>query len=944
MRNPNFTADDEKAFLELIKKGAASAFIYSNNVCHNGDLSKYDEGDRSVRTIAISDIVLVPTVFFTKFLGVSEAKSADDITLKNGKHTITFSPDKLTYKCCSGEKEFKVAPTAAETVTYIPVMDAAQALGFSAGSYYENRMVVVGKKEVIDALDASSKLCEVGAYVIFGEYDATKFTSADFKAARLKWKEQLVGNPEINDLKNPTIAGKIDLINKKCKNSWESMNRGDDPIILWGDHAPVISEELGKQYGGLANLAKGYATYGSDYYHNEEILSAVISGMEWMYRHMFGEAEIEGTGWRDVHAFNWWWWFVGGPEHMTDIMFALEDEISLEDKRRYLKCFKWIATWMCTAPTQAMSRISICTKVALALEDAEMLQKEYEDFDYLLELKERANGPHVDYVDYTHGFPHNMSYGILNLDRVLLVASILSGTPLEFSSPRQYNQFGMARYMYEPAMYNGQGFSMFIGRSLTREGNEPGASAIVNLMPMLGVYGSDEDRYIKQMIKRNSVHKRIQDRVRAGLSIYNLVKYDEILADDSIPFDNNYEYAHAWYTGDRAAQHRNGYAVGIALSSNRQFTYECINDENKTGWYTGDGAMYLYTKYDDNAYETRNFIKNINIAYRFPGTTEDERERVIRSIAGHKAWKPSASFAGSIQVKDKYLVAAMDFESFNFAGPDENMEDRGYGSSIAPHVNDLGSKKAWFCFDDEIISLSAGISSTMKSPVKTTLDHRRIVRDEELSQFVKCGNKITKLEKADFSKKFKNAEWLNMEGHVGFVLLEDGNLYANRYVCDECNGQSYFEVGLSHGKNPKNQSYAYAILPYATNEKLTSYHNTPDVEIISNTAELQAVREKNLNMTGYVFHSAGKCERLEAKVPMIATLYDEGDTLELIVTDPTHELKDGKFAILGAYEIVECSDKLTPKCYKSKISFNADFDLANGRPFKVVLRKKDSAK
>lgn len=940
MRYSNFTLEDEKNFAELTKKGAAATFIYSRNVCSNGELYKYDENDREIRTIAVSGVVLVPLSFFSRFLDVSVEQNGNCAILKYNGNEVSVSSGDTCYKTKSGKSEFKVAAEFKNGIIYLPIIDVAKALGFFAGSYYENRMVVVGCEEVIDTLDSSDSLCSAGAYFIFGSYETEKFTSLDYKAARLRWKERLVGNSRINDISDQAVAEKIAVINQKCKQAQDTMNKEGDPIILWGDSVPVESHELGTQYGNIAKMAKGYSTFGSEYYHNKELLCDILYGLEWMYRHMYGEAEIAGTGWRDVHAFNWWWWFVGAPEHLTDIMFMLEDEISLEDKKRYLKCFKWITTWMCTAPSNSMSRISICTKVAIAIEDAEMLKKEYEDFDYLLELTERANGPHIDYVDYTHGLPHNMSYGILNLDRVLLVASVLSGTALEFSSPQQYNQFGMAKYMYEPAMYCGQGFSMFIGRSLTREGYESGVSALINLMPMLGVFGSDEDLYLKRLIKRNSVNERIRKLIRAGLSFYDLAKYNDIINDDTLVFDNDYEYAHSWFTGDRAAQHRNDYAVGIALSSNRQPAYESINGENKSGWHSGDGAMYLYTKYDDNAYETRNFIKNINVAYRFPGTTEDDREREIRSIRYGKSWKPNASFAGSIQIKDKYIVAAMDFESYNFEGPDENIVDTGAGVGLAVHLNDLVSKKAWFCFDDEIIALSAGITSTMNSPVKTTVDHRRIVRDEEFSQFVGSGKKVERLEKNDFSKEFKNASWVNMEGHCGFVLLEKGDLYINRYQSSACQDQSFFEIGLSHGKNPENASYAYAVIPYATNDKLTAYYAAPDVEIISNTKDLQAVREKGLNITGYVFHAPGKCENLKADVPLIATVCDEGDTIEIIVTDPTHELGEGSFTIFGDYEIVELSKKITAKKSKAEITFTVDFELANGRPFKAVLGKK----
>ena len=940
MRYSNFTTEDENKFLEITKNGLVTAFIYSGNVCSNGKVSMYDDNDRSVRTIAISDVVFVPALFFSDYLNVEIMMNQNGASLKANGHVLNINFELSDATLNEKRIRLSMTPTLKNGTLYIPVIEIAKLLGFSAGSYYEGRMVAVGANEAIRELNENPALSNAGAYVIFGNYDATKFTSADFKLARLKWRERLVGNSDINNLNNPNVKDKIDAINERCKTTWETMHKKGDPICLWGEDAPSASSDLTAHYGMISKMAKGYATVGSNYYKNENLLSDIIFGMEWMYRHMYGEAEIAGTGWRDVHIFNWWDWFVGGPEHMTDIMFMLEDEISLEDKRRYLKCFSWITTFMCANPTQAMSRISVCTKVALALEDVEMIQKEYLDFDYLLVLKENGEGPHVDYVDYTHGFPHNMSYGVLNLDRVLLVASILSGTPLEFSNPQQYNQFGMARYMFEPAMYCGQGFSMFTGRSLTRKGYEAGVSAIVNLLPMIGVFGDDEDRYIKRLIKRNSVYERIRNLVKSRCSFYDLATYEDIIADDSIPYTNDYEYAHAWYTGDRAAQHRNDYAIGIALSSKRQFTYESINDENKRGWYSGDGATYLYTKYDDNAYETTNFIQNTNIAYRYPGTTEDVRERVVRSIMGSKAWKPSKSFAGAIQVCDKYLVAGMDFESFNFEGPDENLPEIGYGAGLAVHVNDLRSKRSWFCFDDEIVMLSAGISSSMNSDVNSIVDHRRIVKDEEFAQYVGNEKGITEFSKTAFEYSGDDTKWINMQGHAGFVFLEKGNVYARRYVSEECGNQSYFEIGIAHGKNPCEDTYAYAILPYATNERLEEYYKSPDVLILSNTPELQVVKENGLGILGCVFHSPARFESIEVDSPMILVSRELDDGIELSVTDPTHELEVANIVVCGSYAVADSNSRTCIEQTNGACNIKVNLSGANGRPIRIILNNK----
>ena len=243
--------------------------------------------------------------------------------------------------------------------------------------------------------------------------------------------------------------------------------------------------------------------------------------------------------------------------------------------------------------------------------------------------------------------------------------------------------------------------------------------------------------------------------------------------------------------------------------------------------------------------------------------------------------------------------------------------------------------------DDEIVALSAGITSTMDSEVNTTIDHRRIVRDGEFAQFVGTEEGVTMLEKAAFENKYENAQWVNMQGHAGFVMLEKNPLYVNRYNSEECAGQPFFEIGISHGKNPVKKSYAYAILPHVTNDKLIEYYANPDVEIISNTEDIQAVREKNLRISAYAFHRAGKCEEIEVSEPMLAVACDNGDTVEISVSDLTHELAAAEVTIFGAYDPVECNSKIVPVVEDGKVILKVDFALANGRAYRTILKKKN---
>ena len=173
MRYSGFDHNDEKNFLELTKKGVAATFIYSTNVCYNGKLFKFDENNRDIRTIAISDIVLVPITFFSEILALKVSGRCGKTTIINGEQKVELKTCECAYKVNGESKLFAVAPKVIDKVIYVPAIDVATSLGFAAGSFYENRLVAVGPKKEIDELYDNKALSDAASYVIFGEYDAT---------------------------------------------------------------------------------------------------------------------------------------------------------------------------------------------------------------------------------------------------------------------------------------------------------------------------------------------------------------------------------------------------------------------------------------------------------------------------------------------------------------------------------------------------------------------------------------------------------------------------------------------------------------------------------------------------------------------------------------------------------------------------------------------------
>jgi len=91
---------------------------------------------------------------------------------------------------------------------------------------------------------------------------------------------------------------------------------------------------------------------------------------------------------------------------------------------------------------------------------------------------------------------------------------------------------------------------------------------------------------------------------------------DPSITGDALPFTGTKLYA----SMDRFVQRTTDYMVGLGLYSSRISSFEAGNKENKRGWHTADGMLYLYN--DDQVQFNSSYWPTVD-PYRLPGTTVD---------------------------------------------------------------------------------------------------------------------------------------------------------------------------------------------------------------------------------------------------------------------------------------------------------------------------------
>ncbi|MCK5277114.1 MAG: chondroitin lyase, partial [Cyclobacteriaceae bacterium] len=115
---------------------------------------------------------------------------------------------------------------------------------------------------------------------------------------------------------------------------------------------------------------------------------------------------------------------------------------------------------------------------------------------------------------------------------------------------------------------------------------------------------------------------------------------------------------------------------------------------------------------------------------------------------------------------------------------------------------------------------------------------------------------------------------------------------------------------FNHGNRPRNASYQYIVVPDVSEQELMETgSNNRDIEIISNTSEIQAVKNNKLGICQIAFYKSGEVEISNGlKVRMdsqgMAMLTMRGNRIEkLTISDPSRKLSRILITVPDIYNI-----------------------------------------
>ncbi|WP_168120027.1 polysaccharide lyase 8 family protein [Paenibacillus sp. HB172176] len=768
------------------------------------------------------------------------------------------------------------------------------------------------------------------------------YAADSYDDLRIKWKDFLTGGSY--SLSDPDVADLITEITDNAQGYWSTMDTSPTRVYLWSDLDDTgavnstKSSNMSVNYNRLEAMALAYATSGSSLYQDSSLLGDLISALDWMHANKYNAGSTEIGNWFD--------WEIGTPLKLNDITVLLYDQLTAAQIDNYMDA---IEAFNPTVTLSGANRVWESTVIAIRgiiVKDSAKIAAARDGltavFAYVPTI---GDGFYTDGSFVQHGrFAYTGGYGAALISNIANIVNLLNGSAWEVTTAGLQHMFQWVYDSFEPLLYKGAMMDMSRGRNMSRRSSQDhsaGGGVAQSVIQIAQFAPSADAANFKSMVKywiQSDTFRPMLDNMR---SIYHLTLAKAIVADSSIvPRGEPLGY-YSFPMMDRAVQRRPDFAFALSMSSKRIYNYESLNNENLKGWYTGDGMTYLYNgdlgQYSDEYWGLVN-------PYRLPGTTVDTRTRADKdgnTYLSSKNWVGGATAAGI------YGAAGMELDA--------------YGSTLT-------ARKSWFSFADKIVALGAGIHSTDGNVIETIVDNRKINEDGDNALTVNGSAKSSSL---GWSETMSGVSRIHLQGNaadsdIGYYFpggttvkgLREARTGSwesvNKYVKLKDSTiltRNFLTLWFDHGANPVNGDYSYVILPNVTSAELDDYASHPDVDILENTDEAQAVRDRSVHTTGFNFWNAASKTVYDGGDPVLTSstkasvvMVEQEDELEIGAADPT-QANSGTIQLeinQAAASLISADPGVTVVQLQPTIQLSVNVSGARGKTFHAKFERAEN--
>ncbi|CAM3412378.1 polysaccharide lyase family 8 super-sandwich domain-containing protein [Occultella aeris] len=518
-------------------------------------------------------------------------------------------------------------------------------------------------------------------------------TEDTFAAMRARWSDYLTGGQI--DLSDPVLANAAATVGTEAEQHMPLIDRSAGRIRVFTDLPLTEVDSAGSPEGirdtflRMRALALAYATAGSGYHQDPGLRADLLEALETCNQTFYNETQQEFGSW---YVFE-----IAATKAITDVCTLVYDHIPKEALARYMAAIDHFVPdpRYCYPPDSDLyrlstgaNRIDLCQAIALRgmlEQDVDRIGAARDALAEVLVYSTRRDGVYQDGSFVQHQFvAYNGAYGGTFLGGNARHMVLLAGTPWEFSVAERQFMFDAVDKAFHPLIYSNETMDFVRGRAASRRGiGGHGLAMVHHTLTLADTADAATAARWRSTCQGWLDRMAFQDPLSG--SVQETVAIKSLMDDASVPPAPEMTGHYLFNGMARAVHRRPGWALAIAMASQRIAFYETLNGENHHGFHTGNAATYLYT--DDDGHYADEYQPTVD-PYRIPGTTVDKAPLPNRPWGAYPR-PENATWAGGTVLDDFAVI----------------------GTEVDALTSPLRGKKSWFCLDEYVVALGSGITA-----------------------------------------------------------------------------------------------------------------------------------------------------------------------------------------------------------------------------------------